>query len=72
MEGAVWEVGVGYFKRKERCYSPEGGTLAPDEPLLCKTGTIPGSGLVLNVAAVSLLDYRSNYLICKGTLSKED
>ena len=24
---------------------PEGGTLAPDEPLLCKTGTVAGSGL---------------------------
>ena len=36
-----------------------------DEPLLCKTGTVPGLGLVLNVAAVSLLDYKSNYLIIK-------
>ena len=34
----------------------EGGTLVPDEPLLCKTGSVPGSGLVLNVATVSLLD----------------
>ena len=45
---------------------PEGGTLVPDEPLLCKTGTVPGSGLVLNAAAVSLSDYGSNYLIIKA------
>ena len=44
---------------------PEGGTLVPDGPLLCKTGTVPGSGLALNAAAVSLSDYGSNYLIVK-------
>ena len=44
---------------------PEGGTLVPDEPFMCKTGNVPGSGLVFNVAAISLLDCRSNYLIIK-------
>ena len=66
MEGNVWEVGAGYFSEKESVIPPEGGTLAPDEPLLYKTGTVPGSGLVFNVAAVSLLDYKSNYLIVKA------
>ena len=65
MEGNVWVVGVGYFSGKVSIIPPEGGTLAPDELLLYKTGTVPGSGLVLNVAAVSLSDYGSNYLIVK-------
>ena len=64
-----WEVGVGYLSGKASIIPLEGGTLVPDEPLLCKTGTVPGtvpgSGLVLNVAAVSLTDYGSNYLIVK-------
>ena len=66
MEGNVWQVVVGYFSGKVSIIPPEGDTLAPDEPLLCKTGTVPGSGQVLNVAAVSLLDYGSNYLIVKA------
>ena len=66
MEGNVWEVVVWYFSGKESIIPLEVGTLAPDELLLCKTGTVPGSGLVLNVAAVSLLDYGSNYLIVKA------
>ena len=67
MEGDVWEVVVVYFSGKASVIPPEGGTLVPDEPLLCKTCTVPGSGLVvLNVAAVSLLDYGSNYLIIKA------
>ena len=65
MEGDVCEVGVGYFSGKMSVIPPEGGTLAPDEPLLCKTGTVPGSGLVLYVAAISLLNYKSNYLIVR-------
>ena len=39
-----WEVVVGYSSEKESVIPLEGGTLAPDEPLLCKTGTVPGSG----------------------------
>ena len=66
MDGNVWEVVVGYFSGKASIIPPEGGTLAPDELLLCKTGTVPVSGLVLNVAAVSLSDYGSNYLIRKA------
>ena len=61
-----WEVVVGYLSGKVNVIPLEGGTLVPDEPLLCKTGTVPGSGLVLNAAAVSLLDYGSNYLIVKA------
>ena len=34
-----WEVVVGYFSGKEGVIPPEGGTLAPDGPLLYKTGT---------------------------------
>ena len=61
-----WEVVVGYFSGKESVIPLERGTLAPDEPLLCKTGIVPGSGLVLSAAAVSLSDYGSNYLIIKA------
>ena len=65
MEGNVWEI-VGYFSGKESIIPPKRGTLAPDELLLCKTGTVSGLGLVLNAAAVSLSDYGSNYLIIKA------
>ena len=51
-----WEVGVGYLGGKASVIPLEGGTLVPDEQLLCKTGTVPGSGLVLNVAAVFAYD----------------
>ena len=61
-----WEVVVGYLSGKASVIPLEGGTLVPDELLLCKRGTVPGSGLVLNAAAVSLSDYRSNYLIVKA------
>ena len=61
-----WEIVVGYFSGKESVIPLERDTLAPNELLLCKTGTVPGSGLVLNAAAVSLLDYKSNYLIVKA------
>ena len=61
-----WEVVVGYLSEKASIIPLEGGTLVPDELLLCKTGTVPGSGLVFNVAAVSLLDYGNNYLIIKA------
>ena len=33
---------------------PEGGTPVPDDRSCTKTGTVPGSGLVLDVAAVGL------------------
>ena len=59
------EFGVGYLSGMVSVIPPEGGTLVPDELLLCKTGTVPGSGLVLNAAAVSLSVYGSNYLIIK-------
>ena len=49
-----------------RSIPQERGTFAPGELLLCKTGTVPVSGLVLNAAAVSLLDYKSNHLIIKA------
>ena len=71
MEGNVWEVVVWYFSGKESVIPPEVGTLAPDEPLLCKTGTVPGSGLVLNAAAVAKsIGLWKQLSHCKGTLSK--
>ena len=68
-EGNFWEVVVRYLSGKESVIPLERGTLAPDELLLCKIDTVPGSGLVLDVAAVSQVDYKSNFLIIKaGTL----
>ena len=67
MEGGnVWEAVLWYFSGKESIIPLERGTPAPDELLLCKKGTVPGSGLVFYAAAVSLLDYESNYLIIKA------
>ena len=69
----VGEVDVGYLNGMASVIPPEVGTLAPDEPLLCKTGTVPGSGLVLNVAAVAKsIGLRKQLSHCKGTLSKGD
>ena len=70
MEGNVWEVVFQYFSGKESIIPLERGNFAPDELLLYMTGTVPGSGL--NTAAVSLSDYRSNYLIIKAHQQEED
>ena len=39
-----WEVDVGYLNGMVSVIPPEGGTLVPDELLLCKTGIVPGQG----------------------------